>query len=254
MQKKIALVTGASRGIGFSVAKTLADAGYHVLAAASSYRKETDETFAAAFQNGYTYIGGDIASPATREALINALEPFGKLNLLVNNAGVAPKIRRDVLETTEESFDYVMDTNLKATFFLTQAVANFMIRTRSFEEETGARIINIGSMSAYVSSTSRAEYCISKAGISMVTALFADRLAEYGIPVFEIRPGIIRTDMTSTVTAKYDRLIADGITPTKRWGEPEDIAKIVRSIADGCFDFSTGHVFDADGGFHLRRL
>lgn len=252
---KTAFVTGASRGIGFAIAKQLADDGYHIIAAASSFREETDKVFADAFTNGYTYVYGDIKEKTVREHFIETIRAHGRIDLLVNNAGVAPPVRRDILETTEDSFDFVLDTNLKAVFFLTQAVANLMIALKqSADSDYTPRIINIGSMSAYVSSTSRGEYCISKAGVSMVTALFADRLAEYGIPVFEIRPGIIKTDMTSAVTEKYDRLIAGGITPTKRWGEPEDIARIASAIAAGNFDFSTGQVFDADGGFHLRRL
>ena len=252
---KTAFVTGASRGIGFAIAKRLSEDGYHIIAAASSYREDTEKKFAAVFRSGFTYVHGDIKDAAARAVFLQAIREKGRLDLLVNNAGIAPPVRRDILETTEESFDLVLDTNLKAVFFLTQAVANHMVEEKK-KDGTGytPRIVNIGSMSAYVSSTSRGEYCISKAGVSMVTALFADRLAEYDIPVFEVRPGIIRTDMTAAVTEKYDRLIADGITPTRRWGEPEDIAKIVSSLAAGSFDFSTGQVFDADGGFHLRRL
>lgn len=252
--KKIALVTGASRGIGFEIAKQLSENGFHIIAASSSYNEKTEAKFAESFVNGFTYVYGDIKEKSTRDFFMDKIKELGRIDLLVNNAGIAPPVRMDILETTEESFDLVMDTNLKATFFLTQAVANFMIELTKKTEDIEPRIVNVGSMSAYVSSTSRGEYCISKAGISMVTALFADRLSEYGIPVFEIRPGIIKTDMTSAVTAKYDKLISEGITPTKRWGEPGDIAKIVTSISNGAFDFSTGQVFNADGGFHLRRL
>ena len=252
---KTALVTGASRGIGFATAAALSKAGYHIIAAASSYREDTEKLFAQQFQNGYTYVYGDLKQKSTTDAFISAIRDCGRIDLLVNNAGIAPPVRRDILETTEESFDLVMDTNLKAVFFITQAVSKLMIEYKSsLEPEYSPRIINIGSMSADVSSVSRGEYCISKAGIGMVTMLFADRLAEYGIPVFEIRPGIIKTDMTSAVTAKYDALIANGITPTKRWGLPSDIAGAVRSLSCGAFDFSTGQVFNVDGGFHLRRL
>lgn len=255
--KKTALVTGASRGIGFEIAKQLSEAGYHIVAASSSYNSNTEINFEKHFKNGFTYVYGDIKCKATRDSFLKKLRELGRIDLLVNNAGIAPPVRLDILETTEESFDTVIETNLKATFFLTQAVANYMIELlsdSSVPSDYSPRIINIGSMSAYVSSTSRGEYCISKAGVSMVTALFADRLSMYNIPVFEIRPGIIKTDMTKTVTEKYDKLISEGITPTKRWGEPSDIAKIVKSISDGAFDFSTGQVFNADGGFHLRRL
>lgn len=252
---KTALVTGASRGIGFEIARQLSEKGYHIIAASSSYNENTEKKFADSFKNGFTYVYGDIKAAETREFFLAKIKELGRIDLLVNNAGIAPPVRMDILETTEESFDLVMETNLKATFFLTQAVANYMVDSLGKLPEYEPRIVNIGSMSAYVSSTSRGEYCISKAGISMVTALFADRLSEFNIPVFEIRPGIIKTDMTSAVTAKYDKLIfTDGITPTKRWGEPSDIAKIVSSISDGNFDFSTGQVFNADGGFHLRRL
>ncbi len=252
--KKIALVTGASRGIGFEIAKQLSEKGYHVVAASSSYSEKTEQKFAEAFGGDFTYVWGDIKAKETRENFMYAIRMLGGIDLLVNNAGIAPPVRMDILETTEDSFDLVMETNLKATFFLTQSVANYMVELKKENPALSPRIVNVGSMSAYVSSTSRGEYCISKAGVSMVTALFADRLSEYDIPVFEIRPGIIKTDMTSSVTEKYDKLIAGGITPTKRWGEPSDIAKIVNSISDGNFDFSTGQVFNADGGFHLRRL
>ena len=251
---KTALVTGASRGIGFDIAKQLSDKGYHIIAASSSYNENTEKIFAECFTGGFTYVYGDIKERKTWELFLDKIKELGKIDLLVNNAGIAPPVRMDILETTEESFDLVLETNLKSTFFLTQMVANYMIDCLGKYDNYTPRIVNIGSMSAYVSSTSRGEYCISKAGISMVTALFADRLSEYNIPVFEIRPGIIKTDMTSAVTAKYDKLISEGITPTKRWGEPSDIAKIVSSISDGSFDFSTGQVFNADGGFHLRRL
>ena len=250
---KTALVTGASRGIGFAIAKTLSRAGYHVIAAASSYRQDIEEKFQAELFD-FTYVYGDLKDRAVRERFAQECEKTGRIDLLVNNAGMAPPVRRDLLELTEESYDLVMDTNLKATFFLTQRIASLMIGMRGRMEGETPRIVNIGSMSAYTSSVMRGEYCISKAGISMVTALFADRLAEYGIPVFEIRPGIIQTDMTSAVQEKYDKMIAEGITPIRRWGKPADIAGIVGAIATGAFDFSTGQVFDADGGFHLRRL
>ena len=254
---KTALVTGASRGIGFEIARELSHVGFHVIAASSSYNKDTESLFAANFENSYSYVYGDIRLKETRDHFIEVIKAFGGIDLLVNNAGIAPPVRRDILETTEESFDLVLETNLKSVFFLTQSVAKLMIEERKSTNKLSShwpRIVNIGSMSAYVSSVSRGEYCISKAGISMVTALFADRLAEYDIPVFEIRPGIIRTDMTAAVSEKYDKLIAEGITPTRRWGDPIDIARIVVSISQGNFDYSTGQVFDVDGGFHLRRL
>ena len=252
---KTAIITGSSRGIGFAIAKELHKSGYHVIVNSSTYRKETEEEFKNTFGDAHTYVYGDIKKSETLEKLIDAARTYGRLDLLVNNAGIAPPVREDILESKEENFDIVMDTNLKATFFMTQKAANYMISTLNAFDDYLPRIINIGSMSAYVSSTNRGEYCISKAGVSMVTSLFADRLAEFNIPVFEIRPGIIKTDMTSGVTEKYDKLNASGTaSATKRWGTPSDIALIVMSIADGCFDFSTGQVFNADGGFHLRRL
>ena len=251
---KVALITGASRGIGFEIANSLFQSGFHVIVASSSFHESTKDKFKSIFGENHTYVYGDIKDSSVRSLFLTEIKKLGRIDILVNNAGIAPPVRKDILETSEESFDLVLDTNLKATFFLTQAVANFMIAKKKDLLDFSPRIINIGSMSAYTSSTSRGEYCISKAGVSMVTALFADRLAEYDIPVFEIRPGIIKTDMTSAVSSKYDKLIAEGLTPTRRWGEPSDIAKIVASISGGAFDFSTGQIFNADGGFHLRRL
>jgi 3-oxoacyl-[acyl-carrier protein] reductase len=174
--------------------------------------------------------------------------------VLVNNAGVAPRQRMDILDVTVESYERVMDTNLKGPFFLTQQIANKMIALLQAGIIDAPKIINISSMSAYTSSPNRGEYCMSKAGMSMMTLLFADRLAEYGINVYEVRPGIIATDMTSVVKEKYDKLIGEGLTPIKRWGQPEDVAKAVGAIAEGRLDFSPGQVINVDGGFHLRRL
>ena len=190
-------------------------------------------------------------SKAEDEALIidTAVNRFGKIDILVNNAGVAPRERNDILSMSRESMDRLLDINLKGTFFLTQYCANKMI-----ELGCGEAIINITSMSAYTSSTNRGEYCISKAGLAMVTSLFADRLAEYGINVYEIRPGIIKTDMTATVNEKYDNLIAGGLLPLKRWGYPEDIARGVVALAKGYLPYSTGEVINIDGGFHIHRL
>ena len=205
---------------------------------------------------GAAYIGCNIADSQQRKARIDRVErEYGRLDVMVNNAGMAPRVRRDLLETTEESFDEVLSVNLRGTFFLCQLAANAMIRMQGkCLPDYSSRIINIGSMSAYTSSVSRPEYCISKAGIAMVTQLFADRLCEYGIPVFEIRPGIIETDMTSVVHAKYEALIAQGITPIRRFGTPEDVANMVLAACSGRLDFTSGQVLNADGGFHLRRL
>ena len=242
---KRAIVTGAYQGIGKGIADGLKAAGYTVIY--SDVHAEME---------GEIYCKCDISKEADRIALRDfALEKYGRIDLLVNNAGVACKVRLDVLETTEESFDRVVGINTKGTFFMCQTFANAMIacQAKGLENYT-PRIVNIASNSSYTSSTSRGEYCISKAGISMITKLFAARLAEYGVSVIEIRPGIIETDMTSKVKEKYEKLIAEGITPIARMGKPEDVAKCVASVADGNFDFCTGTVIDCDGGFNVRRL
>jgi NAD(P)-dependent dehydrogenase (short-subunit alcohol dehydrogenase family) len=200
-------------------------------------------------------VQANIASAEDRAQLIAAtLEEWGRIDLLVNNAGMAPRQRADILETTEASYDEVMAVNLKGPFFLTQSVAAKMIEMVQQGTLQSPAIINIGSLSAYASSPNRPEYCLSKAGIGMMTALFADRLAVEGINVYEIRPGIIQTDMTSVVKGKYDTLIDDGLTPIKRWGQADDVARAVVAIAEGLFPFSTGEIFNVDGGFHLQRL
>ncbi len=252
---KVALVTGAARGIGRSIAGELAKNGFNVGVVYVSSDAAAAEVVEACESHGVkaAAIKADIGKAADRDRIIETMkEQFGRLDLLVNNAGVAPKQRSDILQSTEESYDRVMQVNLKGPYFLTQAAANWMIA----ETKEDARcIINISSISAYTSSTMRGEYCLSKAGMSMMTQLYADRLAEFGISVFEIRPGIIRTDMTAAVTEKYDRLILqEGLTPIRRWGEPRDVAKAVVAVALGYFPFSTGEVINVDGGFHLRRL
>ena len=244
--KKVAFVSGASRGIGKGVAEILRENGFEVVISSSTV---PDDTF------GFEYVKCDISKTSDRLAALEYIkERHGRLDLLVNCAGVGCKRRLDILQTTEESFDRLMNINTKGTFFMCQLFANEMIKWKRDIEGYSPRIVNIGSISAYTSSTSRGEYCISKAGVSMITSLFADRLAEYGIPVFEVRPGIIHTDMTAAVTEKYDRLIDEGITPIKRWGEPLDVAKCVLACAMGLLDFGTGTVLNADGGFSIRRL
>ena len=255
---KTAIVTGARRGIGLGITRILAENGYHVVMCAASPAEAAEETVASLRGEGLgvEYVQCDVSRDADRRALVRGtLEHCGRLDVLVNNAGVAPKVRMDVLETTEESVQRLLDVNLKGTFFLCQLAANAMIAALSEGlEDYRPRIVNIGSISAYTSSTSRGEYCMSKAGVGMVTLLFADRLAEYGIPVFEVRPGIIRTDMTAAVTEKYEKLIAGGVTPIRRFGQPEDVAKCVLAACSGLLDFGTGTVLNADGGFHIRRL
>ena len=200
----------------------------------------------------FTYFSGDLSDKNSREAFVDlAIRKYGKIDILVNVAGVAPKVRNDILEMTEESYDFVMNINTKGTLFLTQTVANKM---KENEGENKGAIVNISSMSGYTSSVSRGEYCISKAGVTMITTLFADRLAEYGITVNEIRPGIIATGMTEKVKAKYDALIEGGLLPIKRWGQPEDIANAVWVLCSGALPYVTGQSVDVDGGFHIRRL
>lgn len=248
MEKKIALVTGARKGIGFGIAQALVRDGYFCVVTG----RGKDVTLS---EENMAYLPCDnLDLEDIRHAVQTVWETWGPIDLLVNNAGVAPRVRLDILETTEESYDFVMDTNLKGAFFMTQAAANAMIAHKKKDPAYSPRIVTISSMSAYTSSTNRGEYCISKAGLSMVTALFADRLAEYGIPVFEVRPGIIQTDMTAAVTEKYQKLIDGGLTPIRRMGQPSDVAECVSALASGKLDFATGQVLNADGGFHLRRL
>ena len=248
--QRVAIVTGSTRGIGRGIADALAAHSYAVVYSGTSAQPPEHVPAWAC------YIGCDISDDAQRTALIEGtLARFGRLDVLVNNAGVAPQQRRDLLETTSESFDRVLGINLKGTFFLCQAAANVMLALQQRElENYHPRIVNISSISAYTASTSRGEYCVSKAGIAMVTELFAARLAPHGIPVFEVRPGIIDTDMTSAVHDKYAALIAGGLTPIPRFGTPQDVAGAVLAACSGLLDFSTGQVLHADGGFHLRRL
>lgn len=244
----VAVVTGASRGIGMGIAEKLLSAGFSVIITARSENEQTAKLSETYPQKTF-FLKTDISDPSDADKLADFVEKkFGCLDLLVNNAGVAPKERKDILEITPEDFDYVTDINLRGTFFVTQKLTPLLIKSNA------ARIVNIASVSSYTASVNRGEYCISKAGISMITKLFAARLAEYGISVIEIRPGIIETDMTAKVKEKYESLIENGLTPIKRMGKPEDIAKCVLSVAEGNFDFCTGTVIDCDGGFGVRCL
>ena len=256
-QRQVALVTGASRGIGRGIATALGQKGWTVVI---NYRgnavaaQECADAVKALGGDALT-VQADIGVAADRDFLVReTLEKCGRLDMLVNNAGMAPRQRMDLLQTTEESYDEVMGVNLKGPFFLTQRVAKLMLDLLQQGQIDAPKIVNIGSVSAYTASVNRGEYCISKAGMGMMTALFADRLAEYGILVYEVRPGVINTDMTSGVKARYDALIGDGLTPLPRWGEPDDVARAVLAIAEGYLPFSTGEVINVDGGFHLRRL
>jgi NAD(P)-dependent dehydrogenase (short-subunit alcohol dehydrogenase family) len=267
----VALITGASRGIGRGIALELAKIGHDLVVNfagnEAAARQTASDCQAAAKDAGHNIRAeicrADISSSRDRKKLLDfTRENFGRVELLVNNAGVAPTVRADLLEATEESFDRLIGINVKGPYFLTQLIAKWMIeQIRNSQRPVrlgptirNPKIVTISSVSAYTASTNRGDYCVSKAALSMLTPLFAERLAEYGINVYEIRPGIIATDMTGPVKEKYDKLIADGLTPIQRWGTPEDVGKAVAAIAQGALPFSTGEVINVDGGFHLRRL
>lgn len=256
-KKKIALVTGGSRGIGFGIAQKLAEAGFDI--AINGMRPEQDIAKALEELRGRgvdaIYCQGNIGDGTARQNIIDKVKGhFGQLNVLVNNAGVAPKERKDVLETTEESFDRVLNINLKGSYFLTQLAANWMVEQKKTAPEFEGSIITVSSVSAETVSVDRGEYCISKAGLSMVAQLFAVRLGDFDIPVYEVRPGVIKTDMTAGVQEKYDKMFAEGIAVQRRWGLPEDVGKAVASLANGDFPYSTGQVILVDGGLSINRL
>ncbi len=261
----VALVTGASRGIGRGIAIELAAAGYDLVINYTANEQAASQAkvfcVATAHKAGreirVEHCRADISLAEERQALVAfARERFDRLDLLVNNAGIAPKVRADLLEASEESFDHLIAVNLKGPYFLTQAVAAWMIDAVQEGRYTEGlpKIITISSISAYTASVNRGDYCVSKAGLAMMTKLYAARLAEFGIRVYEIRPGIISTDMTGPVKVKYDKLIGEGLTPIRRWGEPADIGRAVAAVAANLFPFSTGEVLNVDGGFHLRLL
>ena len=255
--KPVAFITGGSRGIGFGCASQLAKLGFNVAINGMRDESAVSEPIEAlkALGTDVLYCQGDIGSTDARATMLDKIKGhFGRLNVLVNNAGVAPKERKDILEASEESFDTVVGTNVKGPYFLSQAAAKWMIAQMESAPEQFFTIINVGSISATVVSVNRGEYCVSKAGIAMMSQLFAARLGEFGIPVYEIRPGVIKTDMTSGVTGKYDALIEDGLCVTKRWGFPEDIGKAVGSLSTGQFPYSTGQVIMIDGGLTMPRL
>jgi 3-oxoacyl-[acyl-carrier protein] reductase len=261
----VALITGASRGIGRGIALELARIGYDLVlnfVSNTAAARQTALECAAAAPTGTSVRAelcqADISRHADRESLIRFTKTaFGRLDLLVNNAGVAPDVRADLLEATEESFDRLLAINLKGPYFLTQLAARWMIEQAKASDSSKAscpKIITVSSISAYTASSERGDYCIAKAGLSMLTPLFATRLAEYGIRVYEIRPGVIATDMTAGVREKYDGLINAGLTPIRRWGTPQDVGKAVVALAQDALPFSTGEVLNVDGGFHIRRL
>ena len=254
--KKTAIVTGSSRGIGFAIARQLGVDGNNVVMVATGTRDANAKAIDSLMRLGIncSYVQGNIGDNEGRRQIVDgALKAYGRIDILVNNAGVAPKVRADLLDMSEESFDRVIGINTKGNMFLTQIVAKQMIKQNPINGIRGI-IVNISSCSATVSSVSRGEYCISKAGVSMLTTLYADRLAREGILVNEVRPGVIATDMTSGVHEKYDKLIADGIFPIERWGTPEDIAGAVSVLCGGQLRYTTGSYIDVDGGFHIQRL
>ncbi len=255
--KPIALVTGGTRGIGLAIALELARSGFNV--AVNGRRPESDVSDALGAIEGEgaqaAYVRGDIGDDDSRSAILEAIrERFGRLDTLVNNAGVAPDVRADITEMSEASYDRVMGINLRGPFFLTQAVARWMLEQRQADNSFRGSIINVSSVSATVVSINRGEYCISKAGIAMATQLWAARLSEYGIGVFELRPGVIETDMTSGVKEKYDALFEQGLTVERRWGKPEDVGRAAAMLARGELTYATGQVITIDGGLTLPRL
>jgi 3-oxoacyl-[acyl-carrier protein] reductase len=255
--KQVALITGGSRGIGYGIAQQLATAGYDLAINGVRSADQVKDQVKALEDIGakVLYCQGDIASSDSRKKIIDDIRSFfGRLDVLVNNAGIAPRERKDILEASEESFAELLKTNLQGPYFLTQTAAVWMIEQRLQRKDFRGCIINISSISATVASVNRGEYCVAKAGLSMVTQLFATRLGEYDIPVYEVRPGIIKTDMTAGVTEKYDKLIEQGLMIQKRWGMPEDVGKAVLALVSGLFSYSTGQVVMVDGGMTLPRL
>ncbi len=255
--KRVALITGGSRGIGYGIASQLAEAGYDLVIngvreaqAVTSQLQELEKA-----GSRVLYCRANISSKEDRTRMLDEINAFyGRLDILINNAGIAPRERKDILEASEESFTELIDTNLKGPYFLTQSVARWMIGQQNERKDFQGCIVNISSISAVVASVNRGEYCIAKAGVSMTTQLYAVRLAEFNIPVYEVRPGIIQTDMTAGVTEKYDRLIEGGLTLQKRWGFPQDVGKAVRALVDGYLAYSTGQVLNVEGGMLIQRL
>ena len=256
-QQPVALVTGASRGIGRAIALRLTKDGYAVVVNYHSNRAAADEVLAQITAAGgqAAVVQADVGRDADRQRMVGeTLAEFGRIDLLVNNAGITSVGRKDLLEATEEGWDTVFATNLKGPFFLAQAVAREMIRLIKADQIERGTIVNVSSISAYAVSTNRADYCIAKSAMQMMTWLLADRLAELRIRVYEVCPGVVASDMTAPVKEKYDKLIAEGMSPIRRWGQPEDVAGAVAMLASGQLPFSTGERINVDGGFHIRRL
>jgi NAD(P)-dependent dehydrogenase (short-subunit alcohol dehydrogenase family) len=254
---KTAIITGGGRGIGLGIARALAREGFHLMIGGVRPPEQVTDAIAQlkSLAPAVQYCQADISVAADREKLIDrARTALGRLDLLVNNAGVAPSVRADVLDAGEESFDRLISINLKGPYFLTQLAARWMIAQKQSEPDFRGKIINVSSVSATVVSTNRGDYCISKAGVAMATQLWAARLSEFGIDVYEARPGAIATDMTAGVKQKYDDLIAGGLTLEPRWGQPEDVGKAVAMLARGDLPYSTGQVLTIDGGLTQRRF
>ncbi|MEM6855572.1 MAG: 3-ketoacyl-ACP reductase [Planctomycetota bacterium] len=257
--KRVALVTGGSRGIGLGIAEHLADAGYNLVINGRRPQSDVQDTLDALTARGaeLLYRPMDVSNLDEHQAMLDAInEKFGRLDSLVNNAGVAPNVRADILEdeASPESFDRLININLRGPYFLTQAAAKWMVAQKKADADFKGTIINVSSISATVVSVNRGDYCISKAGVAMATQLWAARLGEYGLGVFEVRPGVIRTDMTAGVTEKYDKLFENGLAVEPRWGEPSDIGKAVTALASGDMTYATGNVFMVDGGLTIQRL
>ena len=261
-RRPVAFITGASRGIGRGIAIELARNGYDIAGTTRTIESQNAGKGILDVKARVEELGGqllpvqgDVSNLDDHEKMLSAvLEKFGRVDVLVNNAGVAPEKRLDILETNSLSFDRVLNTNLRGPFFLTQAVALHMVDQVRKSQESRLAIVFVTSVSAYMSSPSRAEYCVSKAGLSMTAAIFADRLSKEGINVYEVRPGIIKTDMTAGVQEKYDKLIEQGLIPQQRWGTPEDVGKAVSALVSGAFDYSTGSIIEVSGGMNIERL
>ena len=257
MTNRVALITGGARGIGLGIAQSLANEGYDL--AINGVRSEADAADALdqLRQAGHNvvYCQGDVSDPEARQSIIStARDHFSAINVLVNNAGITSPGRKDILEADEESFDRVIGVNLKGPYFLTQAIANWMIESTESDPNHSACIINVSSVSGQIVSTNRGDYCLTKAAIAMATKLWAVRMADYGIPVYEVQPGVIRSDMTAGVTEKYDRLIGEGLTLDRRWGTIEDVGRAVATLARGDIPYATGQVLNIDGGMMIRSM
>ena len=253
----VAFITGGTRGIGLGIAHCLADNGFDLAINGMRPYSEVEKVLNDLRSKDIrvVYFRGDIGDKNARISMIEqAVNFFGRFNVLVNNAGVAPKERNDILNATEESFDYVLNTNLKGTYFLSQLAANAMVQFKRDDAAFHGCIVNITSVSAEMASTNRGEYCVAKAGLSMMSKLFAVRLGEYDLPVYEVQPGVIATDMTAGVKEKYDKMFGEGLAPQRRWGQPDDVGKVVAALAKGELPYATGQIIRVDGGIAVQRL